>query len=348
MRNVNSPFDLRRRSFPPTRILAMAGLTVAASGLVAQAFPQTSEPPFAATRSSNMPELESRHLFTISMTLPPFLDLGDTPLGNRRVFTVSGGQFNGERLRGDVLPQASSDLLLGRADGSFQQDARLLLRTDDGALILMTYRGVRHASPEVNARIARGERVLPSDYYLRTAPFFETSSPRYAWLNGIVAVGVGERQPDRVIYDVYEILQQGAKQMPDHSNFQLLNPVTMPKPAGYSHVARVTGGSIVFIAGQVALDASGNVVGKDDFRAQALQVFENLKAAVEAAGGTFHDVIKLNIYVLDSSNLPFFREVRDRYINLQSPPASTAVQVPRLFRPEFLVEVEAVAVVPIR
>ena len=282
------------------------------------------------------------------MTLRPFLDLGDTPLGNRRVFSVSGGQFTGDHLRGEVLPQASSDLLLGRADGSFQQDARLLLRTDDGALILMTYRGVRHASAEVDARAARGEHLSPSDYYLRTAPFFETSSPKYAWLNGIVAVGVGEREPDRVIYDVYEILQQGAKEMPDHANFQLLNPVNMPKPAGYSHVARVTGGSIVFIAGQVALDTSGSVVGKDDFRAQTLQVFENLKAAVEAAGGTFHDVIKLNTFVLDSAKLAVFREVRDRYINLQSPPASTAVEVSRLFRPEFLVEIEAVAVVPSR
>jgi hypothetical protein len=122
------------------------------------------------------------------------------------VFNVSGGQFIGDRLRGEVLPQASSDLLLVRADASYQQDVRLILRTDDGALILMTYRGVRHASPEVSARIARGEQVAPSDYYLRTAPFFETSSPKYAWLNKIVSVGIGERQPNGVTYEVFEIL----------------------------------------------------------------------------------------------------------------------------------------------
>ncbi len=75
-----------------------------------------------------------------------------------------------------------------------------------GAIRRVTYRGVRHASPEVNARIARGERVAASDYYLRTAPFFETSSPNYAWLNKIVSVGIGERQPDGVRYDVFEIL----------------------------------------------------------------------------------------------------------------------------------------------
>lgn len=153
-----------------------------------------------------MTELRSRPLFTITMTLPPTLELGETPAGRRRIFTVSGGTFAGDRLRGEVLAQGSSDLLLVRPDGASQQDVRLLLRTDDGALVLMTYRGVRHASAEVNARIGRGEAVAPSEYYLRTAPFFETSSPAYAWLNTIVSVAVGERKPDGVRYDIFEIL----------------------------------------------------------------------------------------------------------------------------------------------
>lgn len=153
-----------------------------------------------------MPELRSRHLFTITMQLPPTLELGDTPAGNRRVFTVSGGDFAGDRLRGEVLAPASSDLVVLRADDSYQLDVRLILRTDDDALILMTYRGVRHASPEVSARISRGERMAASDYYLRTAPFFETSSLKYAWLNKVVSVGVGERQPEAVKYEVFEIL----------------------------------------------------------------------------------------------------------------------------------------------
>jgi len=153
-----------------------------------------------------MRELKSRHLFTITMKLPPTLELGDTPAGNRRVFTVSGGEFAGDRLRGEVLPQGSSDLLLVRADGASQQEVRLILRTDDRALILMTYTGRRHASPEVTARIAGGQQVSASDYYLRTAPFFETSSPTYAWLNKIVSVGIGERLADGVDYEVFEIL----------------------------------------------------------------------------------------------------------------------------------------------
>ena len=128
-------------------------------------------------------------------------------------------------------------------------------------------------------------------------------------------------------------------------NFELLMPETMFKPSGYSQVAMVHGGTIVFIAGQVAVDKQGNVVGKDDFRAQVQQVFENLKAAIEAAGGTFNDVIKLNSYFVDLSHAGEFREVRDKYINAKNPPASTAVQVGRLFRPEFQVEIEAIAVV---
>jgi len=140
------------------------------------------------------------------MSLHPMQDLGSTPLGRRRIAPVAGGHFAGDRLRGAVLPHAGSDWLLQRGDGAFQLDVRVTLQTDDGDLVGMTYRGVRHASPEVSARIARGERVEPHEYYLRTTPLFETASERYAWLNGVVAVGVGERLPDGVIYDVFEVL----------------------------------------------------------------------------------------------------------------------------------------------
>ncbi|HEU4728529.1 MAG TPA: DUF3237 domain-containing protein [Kofleriaceae bacterium] len=153
-----------------------------------------------------MPELRSRLLFTISMTLHPVQAIGATPFGHRRVVPVSGGEFAGDRLRGIVQPHAGSDWLLERADGSFQQDARVMLETDDGALIAMMYRGVRHSPPEVAARMARGEAVGPGEYYLRTAPFFETAAARYGWINNIVAVGVGQRLPGGVSYDVFEIL----------------------------------------------------------------------------------------------------------------------------------------------
>ena len=107
-------------------------------------------------------------------------------------------------------------------------------------------------------------------------------------------------------------------------------------------------GGDVALAGQVALDKSGNLVGKDDFAAQVKQTFENLKAAVEAAGGDFNNVIKLNYYCVgsvDSSQLPLVREIRDKYVNTADPPTSTFVFVQRLVRPEWLIEVDAVAVV---
>jgi enamine deaminase RidA (YjgF/YER057c/UK114 family) len=131
--------------------------------------------------------------------------------------------------------------------------------------------------------------------------------------------------------------------------FHIFNPETMAKPtAGYSQVAEVDEGKIVYIAGQIALDKSGNLVGKDDLRAQVQQVFENLKAAVEASGGDFHNVIKLNYYCVasvDPAQMTVVREVRDKYVNTANPPTSTFVYVQRLVRPEWLIEVDAVAVV---
>jgi 2-iminobutanoate/2-iminopropanoate deaminase len=135
----------------------------------------------------------------------------------------------------------------------------------------------------------------------------------------------------------------------DGKAFHIFNPETMAKPtAGYSQVAEVGEGKIVYIAGQVALDRGGNLVGKDDFRAQVQQVFENLKAAVEASGGDFHSVIKLNYYCaasVDPAQMAVVREVRDKYVNTANPPTSTFVFVQRLVRPEWLIEVDAVAVV---
>ncbi len=123
-----------------------------------------------------------------------------------------------------------------------------------------------------------------------------------------------------------------------------LNPSTLAKPPGYTHVVTARGKTI-YVAGQVALNAQGETVGKGDFRAQSEQVFENLQMALQAAGASFHDVVKMNTYVLDLSQLMAFREVRDRYVNTENPPASTLVQVSKLFREEFLLEIEVIAVV---
>jgi enamine deaminase RidA (YjgF/YER057c/UK114 family) len=128
-------------------------------------------------------------------------------------------------------------------------------------------------------------------------------------------------------------------------NVRILNPPTIHRPVGYSHVAEVTHGRIVYIAGQVAMDPAGTAVGVGDATAQADQVFRNLRSALDSVGATFADVVKFTYYLTDIRQLPEVRAVRDRYIDTSRPPPSTAVEVGRLFRPEFLLEVDAVAVV---
>lgn len=114
---------------------------------------------------------------------------------------------------------------------------------------------------------------------------------------------------------------------------------------GYSHVAKVKQGLPIYISGQIALDKDGQLVGAGDFRAQAVQVFENLKAALESAGATFDDVVKLTFFYKDISQIGIVREVRNNYINTSNPPASTAVEISGLAFKDLLLEVEAIAVI---
>jgi enamine deaminase RidA (YjgF/YER057c/UK114 family) len=128
---------------------------------------------------------------------------------------------------------------------------------------------------------------------------------------------------------------------------RFLNPDALSKPPGYTHVVEMAGPArIVYVAGQLALDRSGKIVGAGDFRAQAIQVFENLKSALAAVGASFDDVVKINNYVLDMSHRPIFREIRDMYVNKAAPPASTLVGVTALAYPEALIEIEAIALLP--
>ena len=132
------------------------------------------------------------------------------------------------------------------------------------------------------------------------------------------------------------------------AQFRLFNPKSMPGTIGYSHVAEITGGKIVYISGQVSLDETDAIVGEENFGAQAEQVFQNLRMAVEAVGGTFSNIVKLNYYCVDSvepSQIAVVRGIRNRFVNTENPPASTVVVVSRLARPEFLIEIEAVAVI---
>jgi enamine deaminase RidA (YjgF/YER057c/UK114 family) len=115
-------------------------------------------------------------------------------------------------------------------------------------------------------------------------------------------------------------------------------------PLGYSHIVEVRSGRTLYIAGQLALDQNGKLIGHNDFRAQIKQVFENLKTRLEEGGAFFKDVVKLNYYLTDASDLQVLRDTRDSYINTENPPASTLVVVKQLVREEYLVEVEGIAV----
>ena len=129
---------------------------------------------------------------------------------------------------------------------------------------------------------------------------------------------------------------------------EFFSPATLLPPVGYSHIAKVNKGSIVYIAGQVSSDASGDLIGEGDFDAQVEQVFRNLMIAVEAAGGTMADIVKLNYFLVaevEPTGVQKLRAIRDRYLNVAHPPASTLVVVTRLARPGWLIEIEAVAAI---
>ena len=131
---------------------------------------------------------------------------------------------------------------------------------------------------------------------------------------------------------------------------QFLKPEGIAPGTGYTHVVVTSPGKLAFISGQVARDRQGNLVGKGDLRAQTVQVFENLKAALASAGATFDDVVKINWYIRDykQENLAALRDIRDIYVNKENPPASTLVGVAALAQDDYLIEVEAVAAIPVK
>jgi enamine deaminase RidA (YjgF/YER057c/UK114 family) len=128
-----------------------------------------------------------------------------------------------------------------------------------------------------------------------------------------------------------------------------INPPELGTPPGYSQVVEVSAGRIIFIAGQTAVDRDGNVVGKDDFVTQATQVFRNLTIALEAAGCSAANLVKLTVYLTDMDNLSRYREARNRFFASVTPPAApavTLVEVAKLYGPDFMIEIEAIAVAP--
>jgi hypothetical protein len=148
--------------------------------------------------------VRTRPLFVLRLEVKSMQLIGATPTGFRRVGVVTAGSFEGERLSGAVL-EGGSDWQFVRSD-AVTLDVRLVLKTQDGSLITMTYKGFRHGSPAVLARIDQGEPVDPSEYYFRSNPSFDTAAPAFDWLNRIVAVGIGHRRADGPVYSIFEVL----------------------------------------------------------------------------------------------------------------------------------------------
>lgn len=152
-----------------------------------------------------MPEIRTQHLMTLKLAVAGMQAIGEIPTGNRRIGLVAGGTFEGPKLKGTVLP-GGADWIIVRPDGVTTLDVRIVLQTEDGATIGLQYRGLRHGSAEVMAKVNSGQWVDPKEYYFRTSVTFETADPRYAWLNKVFGIGTGSRPPEGPVYDIFEVL----------------------------------------------------------------------------------------------------------------------------------------------
>lgn len=156
------------------------------------------------TAQSKIPEPKLEFLFEEKVLLEPAQELGVTTYGNRRIINIVGGTFEGPKLKGKIL-SGGADWQTVREDGTADIIAQYTLQTDDGALIYIVNKGIRHASPEVLERMKKGEHVDPSEYYMRTAATFEVSDEKYKWLNKIIAVASGARLKDEVVIRFYQV-----------------------------------------------------------------------------------------------------------------------------------------------
>ena len=150
-----------------------------------------------------LPNPELRHVYRIDAELDAPVELGDTPLGHRRIIPWRRGRAAGPYFDAELLPAGGADWQIVRASGSSVADIRYTLKTNRGALLYVQSQGVRHGDPDILARLAAGEDVDPSEYTFRTTVTIETADGELAWLNDGVFVAVGARRPSGVSYDVY-------------------------------------------------------------------------------------------------------------------------------------------------
>ncbi len=152
---------------------------------------------------NRLPDPRLKRVFRLKATLGEPLDLGDTASRPPSHRARERGHFAGPELNGKLLPGVSADWQIVLPDGTALGDIRHTLQTNDGALLYVQSRGIRHGSAEVLERLGRGEDVDPSEYTFHTSTQIETASPMLDWLNKGVFISVGGRRPDSVIYDTY-------------------------------------------------------------------------------------------------------------------------------------------------
>ena len=165
--------------------------------------PHPNDPARTPASPFQLPDPRLTAVYRLEATLGHPLDLGDTPQGHRRIVPLTGGTFRGPEISGKLVPGASADWQTVLPDGTAQGDIRYTLQTNDGALLYVQARSVRHGPPEILARLARGEDVDPSEYTFRTSTQIETAARELDRLNQGVFVSVAARQPGRVIYETY-------------------------------------------------------------------------------------------------------------------------------------------------
>jgi len=192
---------LRRDVLRAAAAPVVAGVASALSGPA----PRAAADPGSSIATGRETAMNSQPLMTVRITAAAPQELGSVAHGIRSIVPVTGGDFEGPRLRGKVL-SGGGDWLLLRSDGVLELDLRITLETDDDALIYMRFQGLRHGPPDAIAALGRGEVVDPATYYFRTLPSFETSAGKYAFLNRIITVGVGEARAEGAVHRIDEIL----------------------------------------------------------------------------------------------------------------------------------------------
>ena len=153
--------------------------------------------------SAVLPDPSMTRVFRLDATLGEPLELGDIARGKRRIVPLTGGTFTGPELNGTLVPGSSADWQIVLPDGTPLGDIRYTLQTDNGDLLYVQSRGVRHGSADVLARLARGQDVDASEYTFRTSTQIETAAAGLEWLNKGILISVGGRKPGAVIYETY-------------------------------------------------------------------------------------------------------------------------------------------------